>query len=214
MSPFLENRFWMGSPLVLSDEHDTLSSVLRLNPQWCPVTTATHTHTPSQVPASPPAPAQLQCRRRCALVPPASGAPHMQQTVLRLSNGVDMPAIALGTWKSPPGLTGAAVKAAVRAGYRHQGLCFLKVVSVLFLLLFLKVVGCQLIKVGGRLNSPPARVSLSQSGGLGRMKSELFLGSHKAWTIFPEPLSPPPPFVGALGGTDPRPLQTHPCHQH
>eukprot|EP00667_Euglena_gracilis_P013041 EG_transcript_13428 len=43
----------------------------------------------------------------------------MQQTVLRLSNGVDMPAIALGTWKSPPGLTGAAVKAAVRAGYRN-----------------------------------------------------------------------------------------------
>eukprot|EP00669_Euglena_mutabilis_P009846 TRINITY_DN4660_c0_g1_i1.p1 TRINITY_DN4660_c0_g1~~TRINITY_DN4660_c0_g1_i1.p1 ORF type:complete len:371 (+),score=140.07 TRINITY_DN4660_c0_g1_i1:27-1115(+) len=39
------------------------------------------------------------------------------ETVL-LYNGVAMPTIALGTWKSPPGLTGDAVKAAVRAGYR------------------------------------------------------------------------------------------------
>ncbi|KAJ3209607.1 hypothetical protein HDU67_006052 [Dinochytrium kinnereticum] len=36
-----------------------------------------------------------------------------------LSNGLELPAIALGTWKSPPELVGAAVKAAVDAGYRH-----------------------------------------------------------------------------------------------
>lgn len=86
----------------------------------------------------------------------------MQQTVLRLSNGVDMPAIALGTWKSPPGLTGAAVKAAVRAGYRHQGLCFLKVVSVLFLLLFFE--SCRLpTHQSWRLAELPSRQGVPES---------------------------------------------------
>jgi len=37
---------------------------------------------------------------------------------VQLQNGVQMPMICLGTWKSDPGETGAAVKAAIEAGYR------------------------------------------------------------------------------------------------
>ena len=38
---------------------------------------------------------------------------------IRLCTGVEMPRIALGTWKSPAGQTGKAVKAAIQAGYRN-----------------------------------------------------------------------------------------------
>ena len=40
-------------------------------------------------------------------------------TAVKLSNGMEMPLIGLGTWKSKDGVVGDAVKAAVRAGYRH-----------------------------------------------------------------------------------------------
>ena len=42
----------------------------------------------------------------------------MARTV-KLNTGAEMPTIALGTWKSPVGQTGQAVKAAIRAGYRN-----------------------------------------------------------------------------------------------
>lgn len=38
---------------------------------------------------------------------------------LTFANGDQMDAIGLGTWKSDPGVVGAAVKAAINAGYRH-----------------------------------------------------------------------------------------------
>jgi alcohol dehydrogenase (NADP+) len=37
----------------------------------------------------------------------------------KLSSGQDMPLIGLGTWQAPPGEVGAAVGAAIKAGYRH-----------------------------------------------------------------------------------------------
>ncbi len=39
--------------------------------------------------------------------------------LVTLSNGVKMPMIALGTWMSTPGDIKAAVKYAIKAGYRH-----------------------------------------------------------------------------------------------
>lgn len=41
------------------------------------------------------------------------------QEVLKLRNGTEMPLLGLGTWLSAPGEVGAAVKAAVKAGYLH-----------------------------------------------------------------------------------------------
>ena len=43
----------------------------------------------------------------------------MSCTSVTLNNGVAMPLVGLGTWKSKDGVVGDAVKAAVRAGYRH-----------------------------------------------------------------------------------------------
>ena len=36
-----------------------------------------------------------------------------------LASGHTMPMGALGSWKAPPGVTGAAVEAAIKAGYRN-----------------------------------------------------------------------------------------------
>ena len=38
--------------------------------------------------------------------------------MVTLASGLKMPLVALGTWKSAPGDTAAAVKAAIRSGYR------------------------------------------------------------------------------------------------
>lgn len=40
------------------------------------------------------------------------------QLYVKLNNGLEMPMVGLGTWKSPVGKTGNAVKTAIRAGYR------------------------------------------------------------------------------------------------
>lgn len=37
----------------------------------------------------------------------------------KLNNGRTIPAVGLGTWKSKPGDVGDAVKAAIKAGYKH-----------------------------------------------------------------------------------------------
>eukprot|EP00633_Aureoumbra_lagunensis_P000282 CAMPEP_0197289568 /NCGR_PEP_ID=MMETSP0890-20130614/6834_1 /TAXON_ID=44058 ORGANISM="Aureoumbra lagunensis, Strain CCMP1510" /NCGR_SAMPLE_ID=MMETSP0890 /ASSEMBLY_ACC=CAM_ASM_000533 /LENGTH=165 /DNA_ID=CAMNT_0042761053 /DNA_START=1010 /DNA_END=1504 /DNA_ORIENTATION=+ len=39
--------------------------------------------------------------------------------LITLNSGYEMPMVALGTWKSPPGETAAAVKTAIRSGYRY-----------------------------------------------------------------------------------------------
>ena len=42
-----------------------------------------------------------------------------QMEAFKLNNGRTIPAVGLGTWKSKPGDVGQAVKAAVKAGYKH-----------------------------------------------------------------------------------------------
>ena len=45
----------------------------------------------------------------CTMAEPAAKKQKMSTTV-KLNNGIEMPYIGLGTWKSPLGKTGAAVK--------------------------------------------------------------------------------------------------------
>ena len=40
-------------------------------------------------------------------------------SVVKLNNGLTIPALGLGTWKSKPGEVKAAAEAAIDAGYRH-----------------------------------------------------------------------------------------------